>query len=132
MTLFHVDIIVRLNNKLWYQLQGSAKIINSRKNKTFFCWTHEFRLRPDSGPADPLWLLLNLDSDPLDSDSHSDSGPMDLDLDSSPMDSDSHLMDSDLDSGFVDSDSLLDSRVWTHSNTVQRSWPPFYVSPAVL
>ena len=54
----------------------------------------------------------------------SDSGPVDSDSDSVPMDSDSHLMDldsglmdSDSDSGLVDSDSLLDSRVWTHSNT---------------
>ena len=48
-----------------------------------------------------------------DSDSDSDSGPMDSD--SHLMNSDSGLMDSD--SGHVDSDSLLDSWVWTHSNT---------------
>ena len=53
----------------------------------------------------------------MDSDSDSDSGP--VDSDSHLMDSDSGLMDSDSDSdsGLVDSDSLPDSRVRTHSNT---------------
>ena len=53
----------------------------------------------------------------MDSDSDSDSGPMDSD--SHLMDSDSGQMDSDSDSdsGLVDSDSLPDSRVRTHSNT---------------
>ena len=56
----------------------------------------------------------------MDSDSASDSGP--VDSDSHLMDSDSGLIDSDSDSdsGLMDSDSLSDSRVRTHSNTGKR------------
>ena len=57
----------------------------------------------------------------MDSDSDSDSGPMDSDSHLMDSDSDSGLMDSDSDSDsdsdLVDSDSLPDSRVRTHSNT---------------